>query len=140
MSVSERSGDSAVPRHEERLVDIGEYIAPWQWRLPAHQGDLGHPHTLEEFAAMHHLDPIAQEHFAYLQAIDGALRGKWLNTWRQILAVGPFLGLKRRYKSVPLVVVAEYEDPEADIEYLSNELADVYIQFGILPNIHMLPV
>ena len=126
-------------RHEERVADIGEYIAPWRWRLPTRQRDIEHPHTLEEYAAWPDLDRIDYEHLSYLRAVDEALRGKWLNTWQHILAVGPFLGLKRRYKSVPIVVIAEYEDPEADIEHLSNKLADAYMEYGILPDIHMLP-
>jgi hypothetical protein len=135
----EKAGDRAVLRHEDRIVDIGEYIAPWQWRLPTRQRDIEHPHTLDEYAAWPDLDRIGYEHLSYLQALAEALRGKWLNTWQQILVVGPFLGLKRRYKSVPIVVVAAYEDPEVDIERLSNKLADAYIEYGILPDIHMLP-
>ena len=114
-------------RHKDSAVDVGEYIAPWQWRLPVRQHATEHPHTLEEFAARDHLDPIDRDHFLYLQAISAALQGKWLDTWQQILAVGPFLGLKRRYKSVPIVVIASYEDAEAHSKEGERRYADVAI-------------
>ena len=55
-----------------------------------------------------------------------------------VLAVGPFLSRRRIYPTVPFIIVADYRQPYRHLLKMSEILADVYQEFLILPDLHMI--
>lgn len=114
------------------------YVMPWAQHIPAKYSNAEHPHTLDEFATWPDLDKVGRYHLAYLRAVSASLRGDLRGVWEQVLAVGPFVGRKRRYTRIPLLIITNGEDVDVDFHDLGEKLADVYIEYKILPDLHLL--
>jgi hypothetical protein len=52
--------------------------------------------------------------------------------------VGPFVSLRRRPKAVLIVAVVEYDNSYTAILEISDAMADAYVDYMILPDIHLL--
>jgi hypothetical protein len=111
---------------------------PWGRRLP-HGRVAEHPTSLGEFRQWSQLDELSHTYLAYLSMCDDRLTNGWLKSWVNVFAVGPFVGRKRRHKTIPLIVVANYRRPYRHLLKLSELLADVYLEFLIFPDLYLLP-
>ncbi len=112
---------------------------PWQSRLPRERF-VEHPKSVDDFKDWPQLDRVAQDHLRYLEWCGKQLRQNWLEPWMDIFAVGPFLKRSRLYRTIPFVAVVNYRRPYRHILALSQALAEPYLEFGILPDIHLLSI
>lgn len=116
----------------------GKTTMPWASRL-THGNERGaHPRTLDEYAAWPQLDRIGRLHLAYLEAIGAALGDVRMGDYKQIFAIGPFIGRKRKYTTIPLLFIATKADLAINLHEISERLADPYLDYTILPDIHLL--
>ena len=123
-----------MPRKTKKV-----YKLPWESRLPRlRAASIKHPTSLSEFKSWPQLNDVAQGHLAYLKLCDEQLKNKWLSSWREVFAVGPFLNCKKEHDSIPFVIVVDYRHPYRHILKLSEILADAYLELGILPDIRLL--
>ena len=116
----------------------GKTTMPWASRLALSNEHDAHPHTLEEFAAWPDLDRIGRLHLAYLEAVSAALRDVQTDDYKQIFAIGPFVGRKRKYTTIPLLFITSKADLSINLYEISERLADPYLDYTILPDIHLL--
>ncbi|MDP2720183.1 MAG: hypothetical protein U1D67_05660 [Dehalococcoidia bacterium] len=110
---------------------------PWKSRLPEKAGD-NHPGSLEEFKALEPMDGVARVHIKYLEECGRQFYRYWLPTWDEVMAVGPFQGRLRKYKSIPVIIVNQYKRPYRHVVALSEALNEPYRKFGILPVLYFL--
>jgi hypothetical protein len=118
--------------------DPGSTVMPWADRLTHRHDRNAHPHTIEEFAAWPQLDKTGRYHLAYLKAIRAALADRRPGEWTQIFAIGPFVGRKRRYATIPLIFITPKADLAVNLHDLGERLAEPYLDHNILPDIHLL--
>jgi hypothetical protein len=115
------------------------YRLPWESRLPRLKAaSIKHPTSLSEFKKWPKLNDVARRHLMYLELCEEQLKSKWLGSWREVFATGPFLNREKGYASIPFIIVANYRRPFRHILKLSQILADAYLEFGILPDVHLL--
>jgi hypothetical protein len=105
-----------------------------------HVDTIEHPTTLEQFKNWGQLTQAEHHHLAFLEYSNQRLEGKWLDPWKEVLAVGPFINRKKQYASVPFIIVANYRWPYRHFLRMSQLLVDTYIEFEILPDVHLLSV
>lgn len=115
-----------------------DFQLPWYPRLSRYH-EIGHPSSIAEFGDWPDLDDLARFHLRFLEMCEVSLRSKWLDPWKEILAIGPFLYRQKKYNKVSFVVVANYRRPYRHLLRSSQALADPYLEFGVLPDIHLLP-
>jgi hypothetical protein len=115
------------------------YRVPWASRLPRTKvQDIRHPFSIDEFKNWPDLSPIDACHLSYLESCDKQLKAHWLPQWKEIVAIGLFVNRQRHYESVPFLLITEHENPYNDLIAFSESVADVYLEFGILPDVHVL--
>lgn len=112
------------------------HIFPWYSRMRRIKG-IDHPDSIESLRNWPHLSRTDQVHGAYLEFCDKSLQGGWSSEWKQILAVGPFVKRKRMYGSIPFVIIADYDYPYKHLLNISEVLADAFLEFAILPDLHI---
>ena len=133
-----------MPKHTKQRksrIEINHELPelPWRSRLPRGKF-IEHPTTIDDFRQWPQLDESSYTYLSYLSMCDKQLKGTWIDAWESVFAVGPFLGRRRVYSSIPFVIVANYRRPYRHLLRLSEILADVYLEFGILPDLHILPI
>jgi hypothetical protein len=112
---------------------------PWQNRLPR-EIHIEHPTSLDAFGDWPQLDKTARIHLNYLEHCGDQLVQNWMDPWRDIYAVGPFLDRRRRYSAIPFVAIINCRRPYRHLLTLSHALSAPYLEFGILPDIFLLPM
>jgi len=114
---------------------------PWRSRLPRERF-VEHPTSINAFRDWPQLDKdkVASMYLHYLEWCGKQIINHWLDPWRDVYAVGPFLGRRRRQNIVPFVAVVNYRRPYRHLLTLSRALAEPFLEFGILPDIHLLSV
>jgi hypothetical protein len=118
------------------FINSQTVLFDWQRRFPSQP--IEHPVTWSQFANLQNIDRVAQVHREYLRMCDRHIRLDWIESWNELLAVGPFLGRKSPYHSIPFVLVTRYRLPYRHIIKLSELLAEAYLEFAILPDIHII--
>jgi hypothetical protein len=109
---------------------------PWRSRLPRRIGSQST--SIAEFQTWP-LQKGDEVHLGYVEMCSRILQRSWQSPWQQIYAVGPFTGRKIKHRAVPFVVFARYRNFYRQILTLSQVLSDAYVEFGILPDIHLFP-
>ena len=122
-----------IKRHMDRKV----VPFPWRSRLPRERF-VEHPTSIEAFKDWPQLDKTAWIHLHYLEWCEKQIIDNWLDPWQDVYAVGPFLERRRRHTTIPFVAVVNYRRPYRHLLALSRALAEPFLEFGILPDIHLL--
>jgi len=118
------------------FVEYEKISFPWRFRLRRLPDE--HPVSIPQFEKWQELDESAYVHREYLKLCDGNLVQGWIESWASVYAVGPFIGRRRPYNSIPFILVVNYRQPYRHIVRLSEMLADAYLEFSILPDIYVL--
>ena len=111
---------------------------PWSRRLRFREG-VRHCTSIEELQQISVDDSVASFHLAFLLFASSNIKQKPLPQWRIVYALGPFSGMREPRRLIPFVAVANFNRPYRHISHLSKLLADPFSEFGILPDIYMLP-
>lgn len=77
-------------------------------------------------------------HVSFLRHARDAVTTTWNPLWDECFAIGPFLGRRRRYTTIPVILVARMRRQYWHLLALSKALAPVHLSTGILPDIHLL--
>jgi len=98
-----------------------------------------YPNTIDALILAGQYNSVAQKHAEYLTNCRVDTRKVWRPKWQEIIAVGPFVGYKKKRQSIPFLLIAEYESAYPEIVTLSEALADAYINSNILAQIYLVP-
>ena len=121
------------------LIPFENQPVPWLPRVPRGTR-VAQPHSLQELSEVAATDMVARQYHAFLSSIDTEVRYQWANEWERLYAVGPFTRRRRRRRRVPFVLVANYRRPYRHLVELSRLLVEPYLEFNILPDIHLIPI
>lgn len=120
----------------EKAADSFEL--PWSRRLRFREG-VRHCNSLDQLQEIALDDRVAQFHLQFLLFASTNIGHRALPQWRVVYALGPFSGMREPRRLVPFITVASFYRPYRHISLLSKLLADPFSEFGILPDIYMLP-
>jgi|SRR5690606_7991568 len=120
------------------LIPIHNQPVPWLPRVPR-EARRAQPHSLRELGEAAERDKVARQYHSFLSTVDEQVRDQWADEWDRLYAVGPFVRRTRRRRRVPFVLVANYRKPYRHLVQLSRLLVEPYLEFNVLPDIHMIP-
>jgi hypothetical protein len=116
-----------------------DFYPPWMPRvLRAESRIRHHPNTLSELFAYPDRTQYDDFYSTLLQYSAEQIQSRWRANWRDVLAVGPFVGRQRRTNAIPFVLLGDIRSVSSNLDYLSDALAHTYVEFGILPDIFVL--
>lgn len=118
------------------LIRLHDRPLPWIHSAEGRRDN--EPRNLSELELRAAHDRVAEQHYYYLRKVDDELIGRWGSEWDQLLAVGPFTDLPHRRRTVPFVLVADYRRPYRHLLKLARTLGNAYLEFGILPDVHLI--
>ena len=118
--------------------DIRSNELPWSRRLRFRKG-ARHSTSLDQLQQIAFDDKVAQFHLQFLLFASISIEHKALPQWRIVYALGPFSGMREPRRIIPFITVASFTKPYRHISLLSKLLAEPFSEFGIMPDIYMLP-
>jgi len=110
---------------------------PWQHRLRKIKlYTFEHPTNLAELRRKVETE-IDKFYLSFLELSFKNLKPKWEKSWNSILAIGPFLERKKRYSTIPFILIIKKGKIYNHLLKLSEILAIPYLEFGIMPAIYI---
>jgi len=76
-------------------------------------------------------------YLSFLELSFKNLKPKWEKSWNSILAIGPFLERKKRYSTIPFILIIKKGKIYNHLLKLSESLAIPYLELGIMPAIYI---
>lgn len=116
-----------------------KYRLPPRIELPK-KLPIEHPKTMLELKQMAEQDKIAIYHHNFLKYCHDELVSHWMNPWKLIYAVGPFLHCRGKRKVIPMIVFANYRRIYRHIYAFSSVLVEPYLEFRIIPDVYVFPI